>query len=70
MKLAKIILNCIGDIDELHIAEAMADAELTDVMKTIKRKRAVKYSVAAVAVGIAAAALLIRARRGRTAKAA
>ena len=57
MTLAKLILTCVGDIDEVHIA----DAEATDVAKLIRRKRAVKYSVAAglMSVGLAAAVWLI-----------
>jgi len=62
MNLAKIILTCIGDIDDVHIA----DAETIDVARLVRRKRVVKYSVAAgiMSVGLAAAVWLIK-RRGR-----
>lgn len=66
---ARLILACIGDIDELHIDEA----EFAEIFKIAKRKRVVKYSAIAMAasVTIAAAVWFFRARRAaKPAKAA
>jgi len=65
---AQKLLDCIGDIDDLFLAEA----EIADVatIKTAKRKRIVKYSIAGLAVSVGLAVAYWKFKPGRVAKAA
>lgn len=56
--LARLLFDCLGEIDEIHIDEA----EFLQVTKTEKRKSVLKYSAVTVtaSVGIATAFWLIR----------
>jgi len=66
--IAQRLLDCIGEIDDFFLAEA----ETADIsmVKTAKRKRIVKYSIAGFAVSVGLAVAYWKFKPGRVAKAA
>jgi len=68
MSVVEKLLDCIGEIDDFFLAEA----ETADVLmiKTAKRKRIVKYSIAGLAVSVGLAVAYWKFKPGKVARAA